>query len=462
MKAIGARLPRYEGAGHVTGQTLFVDDIRLPQGNLWAKALRSPHHAARITSFDASKAASLPGVRAIITHADVPKNVFGHLAFLGVPADEPLLAVDEVRYRGQPIAAVAADSEEAAQEAVDAIEVEYEEREPLFDMRKAFDPDAPKVHQWGNWFPYFGGELENAGPDRRRIRKGDLEWAFEKADTIVKGVYRPAAIEHAPLETQVALAVPEPSGRMVVYSCTQAMHFSAGHVAAHLGVPLNGVKLVSSAVGGGFGGKVDSSSDTIAAVLALKTERPVKWRWTREEEFLCSGTRAAWHIEVADAVTKDGWILGRKTLTLHDAGAYLRHSSYATTKHTFHCAGAYTIPNVSFLAFAVFTNRVPSTAMRGFGVTSTSFLAEMQVNRIAKVLDIDPYEVRLKNANRIGDTMPNTVVLKDPSTVPVVQAIAEHAGIELAPEYKAMTWEPRTGDVLPEWLVEQQSKGGQA
>jgi len=111
----------------------------------------------------------------------------------GVPADEPLLAVDEVRYRGQPIAAVAADSEEAAQEAVEAIEIEYEEREPLFDMRKAFDPGAPRVHHWGNWFPYFGGELENAGPDRRRIRKGDLEWAFEQADTIVKGVYRPSA-----------------------------------------------------------------------------------------------------------------------------------------------------------------------------------------------------------------------------------------------------------------------------
>jgi CO/xanthine dehydrogenase Mo-binding subunit len=457
MKAIGARLPRYDGVGHVTGRTIYVDDVRLPKGNLWAKALRSPHHSAKIVRLDVTRAASLPGVHGVITHADVPKNVVGHLEFLGVPADEPLLAVDEVRWRGQAIAAVAAESEEAAQAAVEAIEIEYEEREPLFDMRKAFDPGAPRAHRWGNWLPYFGGELENAGPDRRRIRKGDLEWAFDKADRIVKGVYRPTAIEHAPLETQISLAVPEPSGRMVVYSCTQAMHFSAGHVAAHLQVPLNGVKFVSLAVGGGFGGKVDSHSDGIAAVLALKTERPVKWRWTREEEFLCSSTRAAWHVEVADAVTKDGWILGRKTLSLHDAGAYLRHSSYATTKHTFHCAGAYTIPNVSFVAFAVFTNRTPTSAMRGFGVTSTSFLAEMQMNRIADVLGLDPYEIRLKNANRIGDTMPNTVVLKDPSTVPVVQAIAEHAGIELAPEYKAMTWDPRSGDLLPDWLVEQQS-----
>ena len=118
-------------------------------------------------------------------------------------------------------------------------------------------------------------------------------------------------------------------------------------------------------MGGGFGGKVDTATETMCSLLAQKSGKPVKWRWTREEEFLCSSTRAPWHIEIADAVTKDGWILGRKTLSLHDAGAYLRHSSYATTKHTFHSAGAYTIPNVSFLAFAVFTNRVPTTAMRG-------------------------------------------------------------------------------------------------
>ncbi len=460
MRAVGARLPRSDGVGHVTGQTTFVDDVRVPEGNLWAKALRSPHHSARITAFDAARAAALPGVHGIVTHEDVPRNVFGHLEFLGVPADEPLLAVDEVRYRGEPIAAVAAESEEAAQEAVEAIEITYEEREPLFDMRKAFDPDAPTVHQWGNWFPYFGGGEQ--GPDIRRIRKGNIERAFEQAHAIVQGVYRPAAIEHCPAETQTALAVPEPSGRLVIYSCTQAMHFSIMHVAAYLDVPLNKVKFVGGTVGGGFGGKVDTASDTIAGLLALKTERPVKWRWTREEEFLVSSTRAPWHIETADAVTKDGWILGRKTLTLHDSGAYLRHSSYALTKHSFHHAGAYTIPNIHFDGFVVFTNRVPTSAMRGFGVTSTSFLAELQISRIADVLGLDPYEIRLKNANRVGDTMPNTVVLKDPSTVPVTQAVMEAAGVDLRPEFKAMTSEPRTGDLLPEWLVEQQAKGAQS
>jgi CO/xanthine dehydrogenase Mo-binding subunit len=238
------------------------------------------------------------------------------------------------------------------------------------------------------------------------------------------------------------------------------MYFSMGVVAAHLEVPLNKLKFVGGTVGGGFGGKVDTATETICALLALKTEQAVKWRWTREEEFLCSSTRAPWHIELADAVTKDGWILGRKTLTLHDSGAYARFSPYGITKHSFHHAGAYTIPNIHFDGYVVFTNRVPTTAMRGFGVTSVSFAVETHMSRVADVLGMDPYELRLKNANRVGDSTPNRVVLKDPSTVPVVQAIAEAAGHDLAPEYRAMTSDPRTGDLLPEWLVAQQGNGG--
>ena len=155
------------------------------------------------------------------------------------------------------------------------------------------------------------------------------------------------------METQVCLAVPEASGRLTIYSCTQAMYFSMGVVAAHLQVPLNKLKFVGGTVGGGFGGKVDTATDTICALLALKSRRPVKWRWTREEELLASSTRAPWHIEIADAVTKDGWILGRRTLTLHDAGAYARFSPYGVTKHAFHHSGAYTIPNLRFDGFVV-------------------------------------------------------------------------------------------------------------
>jgi CO/xanthine dehydrogenase Mo-binding subunit len=453
MKAVGARLPRYDGLAHVTGRTVYVDDVRV-HGTLWCKALRSPHHSALIRSIDTTKAEALPGVHAIVTARDVPHNVYGHLEGLGVPADEPLLAEEDVRWKGQPIAAVAAESEAAAQAAVEAIEIAFEEREPVLDVRT-----APEVrdhfHQWGAIYPHFGPH------NHRRVRKGDVEWAFDKADLIVEGVYRPQAIEHCPLETQVSLVVPEPSGRLTIYSCTQAMYFSMGVVAAHLQWPLNKLKFVGGTVGGGFGGKVDTATETICALLAIKARRPVKWRFTREEEFLTSSTRAPWHIEIRDAVTNDGWILGRRTLTLHDAGAYARFSPYGVTKHAFHHTGAYTIPNLRFDGFVIFTNRVPTTAMRGFGVTSVSLAVELHMSRVADQLGIDPLELRLKNANRIGDTTGNRVVMHDPSTVPVTLAAASAAGYELGEPYLAMTPDRRSGDLLPEHLVGQQAPEGE-
>ncbi len=453
MKAVGAKLPRYDGVAHVTGRTVFVDDVQIP-GTLVAKALRSPHHYAGITRLDTAKAEKLRGVRAIVTHEDVPKNIYGHLEALGIPADEPLLAQDEVRYRGQPVLAVAAEDDDTALEALDAIEVEYEERPALFDMRTALDPDAPEIHQWGPVYPHFGPY------NHRRVRRGDLEWAFDKADVIVEGTYRPQAIEHCPMETQVALVVPEANGRLTIYSCTQAMYFSLGVVAAHLQVPLNRLKFVGGTVGGGFGGKVDTASETISALLAMKSQRPVKWRWTRVEEFLASSTRAPWHIEVQDAVSEDGWILGRRTVTLHDSGAYARFSPYGLTKHAFHHTGAYTIPNLRFDGFVIFTNRPPTTAMRGFGVTSVSMAIELHMNRMADVLGISPWELRLKNANRVGDTTANRVVMQDPSTVPVTLAAAERVGEQLGGEYMAMTADRRSGDLLPEHLVAQQAAEG--
>src|SRR6478752_5408930 len=154
MKVVGARIPRYDGVAHVTGRTTYVDDVNVP-GTLWAKALRSPHHHAGITKLDTTKAASMKGVHAVITWKDVPLLEYGHLSALGIPADEPLLAKDDVRYKGQPIALVAAEDEDTAQAAVDAIQLDLAEQPALLDVRTAFDEDAPRVHQWGNWYPHF-------------------------------------------------------------------------------------------------------------------------------------------------------------------------------------------------------------------------------------------------------------------------------------------------------------------
>ena len=160
-------------------------------------------------------------------------------------------------------------------------------------------------------------------------------------------------------------------------------------------------------------------------------------------------------MELATAVTKDGWILGQKMLTLHDSGAYARFSPYGLTKHSFHHTGAYSIPNLHFDGYVVFTNRTPTTAMRGFGVTSVSFAVETHLNRIANELSIDPVEIRMKNANRIGDTSPNGIAYTDPSTIPTIQAVADELGHELSGAYRTATSETRTGEWLPEHLVGQ-------
>jgi CO/xanthine dehydrogenase Mo-binding subunit len=448
MKAVGTNVLRYDGLDHVTGRTHFVDDMRMP-GMLWAKALRSPVASGWIRRLDTSLAETLPGVHAVITHRDIPCNVVGHQEVWGIPADEPLLAEDEVRYVGQSIAVVAADSEAAAFDAVNAIELKIEERAPFLDVRKAWDIDQPQVTRDGNVFFYYPDQPQ------RQVRKGNVEKAFETAEFIVEGVYRPTAIEQAPAEPQVALAVVEANGRVVIHSITQAMYYSMDITARHLRLPLGQLKFVGGTVGGGFGGKIDTQTEPITAVLALKTRRPVKWRFTREEEMLASSTRAAWHIEIADAVSREGWILGRKTLTLHDAGAYMRTSAYASSKHTFHLSGPYSIPNVAFNTFIVMTNRSPSAAMRGFGITPASFAIETHMNRIAETIGMDPWELRLKNANRRGDTSPTQVVFRNPSTVSTLQTVAAAAGVDLGPDERAMTNDMREGVLLPEHLVGQ-------
>ena len=455
MKVVGARLPRYDGVGHVTGRTTYVDDVRLP-GMLHAAALRSPHHHARITRLDTAAASATAGVHAVLTHADVPLLVYGHLSGGGIPGDEPLLAKDEVRYRGQPVALVAADTVEIARAACAAIEVDYEELPTLFDVRLAFDDDAPVVNgTFGNWYDQYEGNL-----DVRQIRKGDIDAAFDAADLIVSGVYRTQSQEQVPLETQVCVAVPEPDGRLTVHTCTQAMYFSLGVVCSHLQLPMSEVKMVGGTVGGGFGGKVDTASDSLTALAAQKSGRPVKWRWTREEEMLASGNRGPWHMEIIDAVSRDGWILGRKMLTIHDAGAYGRFSVYGVTKHSFHHTGAYTIPNLHFDGYVVFTNRIPTTAMRGYGITGLATAIEVHAERVAKELGMDPYEFRLKNANRVNDTSPNRIAYEDPSTVEVLQSLASATGTELSDPLRAMTRQERSGDMLPDHLMAQIGSGG--
>ena len=415
---VGKRLPRYDGMQHVTGKTRFVNDIIMP-GMLYMKAWRSPVPSAKIKNIDVSEAKKLPGVVAIITHEQVPNNRYG---FIG---DYPVLADEEIRYMGQEVAAVAAIDEETARKAVELIKVDLEERTPILDPFKAMEPDSPKVRPEGNL-------LRFEDMPYRPIRKGDVESAFKEADFIVEGYYRTAAQEHCPIETQVSIAQTDSMERTHIHSVTQAAFFNQGTLAAILDKPLSKVHMIAGVVGGGFGSKNDPHADHICAVLSLYTQgNPVKWLWTREEEFIASTHRGSMHMYFTDGVMKDGRIIARKVRSYRDGGSYVLTNDYVQSKHAYGVAGPYNIPNVYVDAYVVFTNKRPTSSMRGFGLYQASFAQEVQMERIAKTIGMDSWRLRFVNAVRDGDLSPTQAELHACALIEVMQAAAERAGIKL-------------------------------
>ncbi len=390
---VGQSVKRRDGVGHVTGQTLYIDDISYPH-MLWLKMVRSPVARGKIRRIDTSRAAALPGVAAVVTAQDVPNNWYTILCLIGVePNDEPVLAHEEVMYEGEPICAIVAEDEDIAREAAALVELDIEEQEPLLDVEYALTAEAPVIKKWGNnTFMYDGMK-------QRRLRFGDVDAAFERADYIVEGSYQMSPIEHVPIETHVCVVKPEPDGRLTVHTNTQALYFTMDNTAIILQMPANRLRMIGGTVGGGFGGKVDVITEPVTCIAAMKTGRPVKWRWTREEEFRRSSTRGAVKMEYRDGVLKDGRIIARKVRSLHDAGAYHRHAPYGVQKHMANLPGPYSIPNVWVDAYCVYTNRQPSSAMRGFAVTEASYAVEVQMEKIARTIGMelvgDPHGQRL-------------------------------------------------------------------
>jgi CO/xanthine dehydrogenase Mo-binding subunit len=437
LHVVGQSVPRSDATGHVTGRTRYTTDNSFP-GMVHLKVVRSPVHHARVRGVDLSGAERVPGFVRALTHADVPKNVYTILGLIGVEPDEEfVLAEDRVRYKGEPIVAIVAESEAAALEAVARVRLDLEELPAVFDVEEALAPGAPIVTHWGNnTFMYEGHPC-------RRVRFGDVEAAFAGADHIVEGVYRTKPIEHAPTETTAAIAVPEPNGRYTVYTNTQALYFSLDNTSIILQVPGSQLHFVGGTVGGGFGGKVDVIVEPLATLAAMKTNRPVRYAYSRAEEMQVSSTRSAWRIHVRDAVMADGRIVARRVTSYADCGAYSRQTPYALTKHAANAAGPYAIPNVSIDAYCVYTNNVPASAMRGFGVTMASFAIEVQMDRIAEVTGLDPWQVRFRNAYRNGDIKPHRKPAEDATLIETMQAAAALVGHELPPELRAMTSAPR-------------------
>ena len=394
---VGERLLRDDAVPKVTGEFDYSSDLSAP-GMLWGVTLRSPHAHARIVSVDLSKALTLPGVQAILTHADVPGRKRYGLEF----PDQPVLAIDRVRYVGEPVAVVAADHPEQARQALAAIAIEYEPLEPVVDMEHALEqeplhPDRPTMGH---------GYLDDPRPNVVRhlvIRHGDPE---TDGDIVVAGEYEVGIQDQAFLGPESGLAVPDGEGGVDIHVATQWLHVDRDQVAPCLDLRPEQVRIHLAGVGGAFGGREDLSMQIHGALLALHTSRPVKMSYDREESFIGHVHRHPARMWCEHRATREGRITCVRMRILLDGGAYASSSTAVASNAASFAVGPYRVDNALIEATAVYTNNPPCGAMRGFGAVQTCFAAEAQIDRLAAELGIDPIELRLLNALEPGDSLP--------------------------------------------------------
>ena len=434
LNQLGVGLQRSDVPGHVTGKTAFFADRNFPR-MLYLKMVRSPHDHARIKSIDTSEAERHPGASRVLTHKDVPHNVYTILTLIQIgPEDEQVLAADKVRWKGEAVVAVLADTERAANEAAAKVKVDYEVLPAVFDMDAALAPGAPIVNEYhgNNYYTYDSGS-------HRKVRFGDVEKGFAEADHILEETYWSSPIEQAPTETTGCVVVPEGNDRFTCYTNTQAMFFTLDNTSIILQMPGHKLHFVGGTVGGGFGGKVDVTVEPIAILASKLTGRPVSFIYSREEEMQISSPRAAEKIIIKDGVMKDGRIVARYVKGYTDAGAYSRHSPYGAQKGAGHYPGPYTIPNVWADTYCVYTNRTPSSAMRGFGVTIADFALEVQMDKLARLVGMDPLEFRFLNAYRDGDMKAHRQKTEGAALIECMQEASKAANWPVAERFMHMS-----------------------
>lgn len=400
-KSIGQPLPRVDARGKVTGVTPFSGDLSMP-GMLHMKMLFAERPHARVKSIDTTAAEALPGVAAVLTAKDVPVNEYGlqwqDQPVLCGPGPTPPqgVAPDIVRFVGDQVAAVVAETEAIAAEALTLIRVEYEDLPGVFDPLEAMKPGAPQLH------PERGDSNVCV---HYKIRKGDVEAGFAKADVIVEGEYKTPPQEHAYLQPEAGLAYIDEEGRVTVMAGGQWTHTDAREIAHCLALPEEKVRVVYPAIGGAFGGREDMSVQIVLALAAWKLRRPVRIIWTRRESIIGHAKR---HPVIAKAkwgATREGKLIAAEMEIIGDGGAYMYTTNKVLGNTAITCTGPYFIPNVKADVYGVYTNNVPSAAFRGFGAPQALFIAETQMNKLAEKLGMDPVELRLKNALRDGDTL---------------------------------------------------------
>lgn len=461
LAEIGKPVRRQDILGHVTGRSPYFDD-HLFEGMLHMRCVRSTHHHARIRSIDASKAERMPGVKRIIRGEDIPLNMNTLLSLINFGRDdEMLLQTRKVSYKGEPILAIIAETEREAREAAAAVRVDYEPLPHVLDVEEALKPGAPVVNEEypNNSFDYY--DLY----DHQKLRFGDTARAFTEAAHIVEGEYQMSPIEQAPVETCGAIAAPETNDRYVCHTSTQALFFSLGVTAKVLETPSSKLHFIGGTVGGGFGGKVDSVHEPLAVLGSMLTGRPVKYCWDRAEEMQVGAPRGAERWRIRDAISAEGLITAREFTGFFDAGAYTRLSSYAVVKGTGHLPGPYTIPNVASNLYCVFTNRTPSTAMRGFGITGVDYAIERHMDKNARALSMHPVEFRILNAYRDGDVKAHRRFAKNCALIECCQVAAQKAGVKLSPQALAASSMAGGGEgwrgVIPETVTDQAGRIGE-
>ncbi|WIV11691.1 xanthine dehydrogenase family protein molybdopterin-binding subunit [Proteiniborus sp. MB09-C3] len=398
MKYIGQRVNRVDGIKKVTGDLKYVDDIKMP-GMLYAAVKRSPYPHAKILSIDISKAEKLPGVKAVTIGQDFPKRVGLYLA------DKTFLAVDKVRYRGEAVAAVAAETVEIAAEAVKLIEVEYEELEPVTDAIEAMKPGAPLVHpELGDYThaPIFHTVPGTNISEHFKLRKGNAEEAFKQADYVLESSFYVPHIQHCPIENHVAIAKYDRDGSLTVWASCQSPYAVRGALSAAFGIPLNKLRVISPAVGGGFGAKAGTTLEGIVIPLSMKTGRPVKLTYSREDEFCNSYVRQAMHSKFKTGVTKDGKIVAEEIEFVWDGGAFTEYGVNITKSAGFAMAGPYEVPNIHGDSYCVYTNHPVGGPYRGFGMAEIHFCIEQNMDTVANAIGMDPIEFRKLNAHKPG------------------------------------------------------------
>ncbi len=395
---IGESVLRPDGTLKVQGQFAYSSDLQA-EHMLWGATVRSPHPHARILSIDIAGALAAPGVAAVLTHEDVP----GRKTYGVEHPDQPVLAIDEVRYQGEPVAIVAADHPETARRAAALVEVEYEELPVVDDAERAMLPDSPALHPGGNLLRYV------------RIRHGDVDGA--QADVVVKGEYEVGMQDQAFLGPESGLAVPDGEGGVDLYIATQWLHIDRDQLAASLDLPPERVRITLAGVGGAFGAREDLSMQIHACLLALHTGRPVKLVYGREESFFGHVHRHPARMRYEHGATRDGELVFVRARIVLDGGAYASSSGAVVANAACFAVGPYICPNASIDSYVVYTDNPPCGAMRGFGAVQTCFAYESQMDRLAAELGLDPVELRLRNAMVEGSRLPTGQAVEGPTPV---------------------------------------------